>query len=168
MLQLAQKSLDALLLQHSVWDGTSWLTLENGEFNLEGMDQAYAISASISPAGRLAVVFSATVQADENDQPQNRLFYTERSLELPVVGLQTVPARTPKASASPVPTLTPTPQPTPTLDLANLGSGPAGRGGAILGNEYGGVILGTVLVALAIVAAVAYRTISTRFKNHPS
>jgi hypothetical protein len=152
-----------LILNHLMWDGQKWITDDSIDISGDSSIDVNSVATDISPAGRLDVVYSGTVNNAINNTPQYNIYYISRSIEIPkTVVLELSPTNPPSEQTPPsitptptttleptIPSLTPTPD-QPTL-VTQLEQNPPSN------NNYSGLIIGVGLAILVGILFLGFR-----------
>ena len=159
-----------LILNHLMWDGQQWISDDNYEISQDLFLNVKSVAASITPAGKLEVIYSGTTINKPGNSPQFNLFFTDRSIDVPKTEvfailptrssvIPTLIERTPGASGTSIPASTPSPTPDESIKIpiSQLQSGsPQGD------NNYLGLILGAGLALLIAILFLVFRLQSIR------
>jgi hypothetical protein len=150
---------DSLALDYWTWDGARWLTEEAASIPQAENEVISAMSAAITPKGKLGLVYVYHIPNAPGQPVQSKLLFTQRSIDIPAMQPTRQPTLTPTIPAGSVSTEAPPPQPTPTLDLQaiNIHSGGNSKDGLILG-----VGLGSVLAAVVVAGGIFVSRIRNR------
>jgi hypothetical protein len=149
------------ILHHWIWQDDRWIIESNTTLTSDPATEVYALAATIATNGNLAVVYGTTGE-------ENALFYSGRSLELPVIVSTPVPTftPTPQPTATPDPTNTPVPSPTVVLPTEQApGSGPLGRDNGE-DNSVLDLALGFAPVVLLVAVVFFLGLRAVRFGRH--
>lgn len=152
LLQIVSRAGTSYVLQHWLWDNSTWSTERNLDLNLPPATEIDSLVGAASPEGHLMVLFSSNTII--NGQAQETLYFADRSYQLPEVMPTSLPANTP--TPKPVATQTPSPTATPEV-LSSPTSGevqqlPADPGGT--GNAWVGSVLVPVAAGLIVLVAI--------------
>jgi hypothetical protein len=150
-------------LEHWIWSGDRWsvdqgMKLDDGE--VISID---ALSASISPSDRLAVLYSVAslpdlqyslVDTGTNPGRTNFVAYTGRDLDLLAAIMAPLPELPLPPTGTTEPELLITPELTPTMDLpAPTAEEPQDAAGASADNTWTGLVLGAGLAVVLVAVA---------------
>jgi hypothetical protein len=149
-----------LVLNHWIWNGTSWSNEERLNLGNDSHLDVKAVAVSISAADDLGILYSGSASGEQNSQPANGLYFMSRSLALPSL----LPTEQPTATlvllaATGTPTPELSPQPTMTAEALQVPPGPAAGSdaGALLTNKYAGLLIGGAIAALIALIYVLIR-----------
>jgi hypothetical protein len=139
-----------LVMQHWRWETSGWRGLESVGLGTSTNQQSGAVSAAISPTGRLGLISHLYTLDTESRLPIERLVFSQRSLEVgSPLSLPTM-----QTEATPTPTGTATPDsdlaPTPTIDPALLQPRPGEQRTQPGDNQNTGIILSVGLASLLV------------------
>ncbi len=137
-------------LNHRVWEGDRWATIDQLDLNLEPIESINSLNGTISPDGNITAIFNALIQDFQGEQTER--FYLSESL-FPLSGEPPTPlpplVNTPGIPVDPSQDIEPTPTPTPLpLVLDNPGTP------IVAGSQWIGAIIGSVLSGLIVIVVL--------------
>jgi hypothetical protein len=160
LLQMVSRGSASFMLQHWMWNGSTWSTERNMDVNLAAGTQIGTLASSASSDGNLVVIFTGRSVNVENGLTQEGLYFARRTYQLPEVLPTAVPqpTQTPQLSATQTAAALVQPSNTPTAEapatqatLEELPQEPANSGNTWIASVLVPVAAGLiVLVAILI------------------
>jgi hypothetical protein len=165
LLQMVSRGNTSYVLQHWMWNGSTWSTERNMDVHLAAATQISNLVSSASLDGHLSVLFTGRSINLENGLTQDNLYFAHRTYQLPEILPTPQPQPTPAPDLSATETAVALTQPTstPTVEapatqstLQELSQEPANTGNAWVGSVLVPVAAG-LIVLVAILIGVRLR-----------
>jgi hypothetical protein len=161
LLQMVSRGNASFVLQHWMWNGSTWSTERNMDIDLAAGTQIDALVSSATSDGQLAVIFTGRSVNLENGLNQEGIYFARRTYQLPEVlptPLPPQPTPTPQLSATETAAALAQASTTPSVEapatqatLEELAQEPANTGNAWIASVLVPVAAGLiVLVAILI------------------
>jgi hypothetical protein len=167
LVQVVGRGAGNFSIQHWVWDNAGWQNNRNLDFTLEPSSLIQSAISGVSPTGELVVLFSGQSINPDLGEREGILYFTHRTLDIPIIDPAQQRTITPESSPTPTETTVPTETPVPTaLPTQTSGARTPGINAQVVDdgpqNSWNGLIISGVLVLAVIVAAIGFRLYSLR------